>query len=119
MNIGEKIRYRELTKDGWEYLYYNQLIPGGDRLFFSLLSKEGWEIPMFDQLSKIKPNVRILFGEKDYVTSEHGDKIVSEINKRNTDKKADYEVIKDVGHHLYWNKSSEFNRSVIEFFKND
>ena len=63
-NVGEKIRYRELDKEGWEYLYHNQVGgKSGDHAFMKLLTKEGFGYPLFDKLKTLKVPTRIIFGE--------------------------------------------------------
>jgi hypothetical protein len=63
-SIGERSRYRELDKEGWEYLWHNQVSSkSGDLAFMKLLTREGWGFPLMEKLPNLKVPTRIIFGE--------------------------------------------------------
>eukprot|EP01080_Neovahlkampfia_damariscottae_P000833 gene833-9082_t len=110
-NIGERARYRELDKEGWEYLYHNQVgLKSGDHAFMKLLTKEGFGYPLFDKLKMMKVPTRIIFGEQDYVRPDIGPSAIAQIPV-----KSDFVVIRDIGHHMYFLKNKEFLNSIIGF----
>lgn len=110
-NIGEKSKYRELDKDGWDYLYYNQVAKkSGDLAFMRLVSLNGWEYPLFDKLKELKIPLRIIYGERDYIRPSFGPTVVDHLKHI----KCDFKIVEGVGHHMYW-KSKEFANYVLSF----
>lgn len=109
--IGERSRYRELDKDGWDYLYYNQIgKKSGDLAFMKLVTLNGWEYPLFDKLKDLKVPMRIIYGERDYIRPTFGPTVVEHMKPLY----CDFKVVEGVGHHMYW-KSKEFSNFVLSF----
>lgn len=114
-SLGERARYRELDEDGWKYLGHLQVLPGsGDKAFMKLLERTGWGDPLLARLDQIHCPTRIIYGEHDYVRHDFGPVAVKEMSNSPF---ADYTIINNVGHHMYWRESDAFARSISHFHK--
>lgn len=106
--LGDISQFRGLDKDGWDYLYHAQMgPPSGDRAFMSILTKEGWAYPLFDKLGGMKVPTRIIYGERDYINPSFAPNAMAKLPN------ADYKIINNAGHHMYWSHTKEFNLAII------
>lgn len=62
---------------------------------------------MFELLDDLKVPLRVIYGEKDYIRPSFAPNVMAKV------KNADYKIINDAGHHMYWTHPEEFNLAVI------